>query len=83
MGRQVINSIKCSKCGHEINIATEDIEWEHLEDRGPVDNDLTIHDYGVFQSVTCPYCKAQQKIVFTARGKDMANLNEMKGISLD
>ena len=32
MGRQVINKIECGKCHREFDVATEDIEWEHLTD---------------------------------------------------
>ena len=78
MGRQVINRIKCGNCSREFDVATEDIEWDHLADLGPVDDGSNIRDYGVIQSVTCPYCKETQKIVFAAKGKDEAHLDKMK-----
>ena len=83
MGRQVINCICCSQCGREFNVATEDIEWEHLQDIGEADDGTSIRDYGLFQKVTCPFCNADQKIVFAAKGRDESHIEKMTVVSLE
>lgn len=82
MGRQIINSIKCGRCHKEFDVATEDIEWEHLTDAGEVEDDSPIHDYGVFQIVECPYCYGKNKIVFCAKGKPDSDFCTMDVVSL-
>ena len=59
MGRQVINQIECAKCHKMFDVATEDIEWEHLSDAGETEEDNTIHDFNVFQTVDC-HCVQQR-----------------------
>lgn len=83
MGRQIINMIECGKCHNQFDVATEDIEWEHLNDAGETEEDSTIHDFNVFQTVDCPYCGKENKIVLHAKGKSAAELNAMKVISLE
>jgi len=83
MGRQIINMIECGKCHKQFDVATEDIEWEHLNDAGETEEDSTIHDFNVFQTVDCPYCGKENKIVLHAKGKSAAELNAMKVISLE
>lgn len=70
MGKDVINMIECGFCHKKFDVATEDIEWEHLEDVGEVEEGGSIHDYHVFQVVDCPYCGKPNKIVMHARGKN-------------
>lgn len=83
MGRQIINTIECGKCHRDFDVATEDIEWEHINDAGETEDDSSIHDYNVFQSVECPHCGKGNKIVFHATGKSEAQLNTMKVVSLE
>lgn len=83
MGREIINKIICSKCGNEFDVATEDIEWEHLDDLGEIDENTNLKDFGVMQTVSCPICNAEQKIVFKAKGENAVHLSEMKVISLE
>lgn len=83
MGRQVINKIECGKCHREFDVATEDIEWEHLTDAGEVEDGSPIHDYGVFQTVECHHCGVKNKIVLHAKGKSEADFDTMKVISLE
>ena len=83
MGRQVINQIECAKCHKMFDVATEDIEWEHLSDAGETEEDNTIHDFNVFQTVDCSYCGKENKIVLQARGKSAAELDTMKVVSLE
>ena len=83
MGRQIINTIECSKCHREFGVATEDIEWEHLTDAGEVEDSNPIHDFNVFQTVDCPYCDSKNQIVFHAKGESEASFNSMKVVSLE
>lgn len=83
MGRQIINMIECGYCNKEFAVATEDIEWEHLSDAGETEEDNTIHDFNVFQTVDCSYCGKENKIVLQAKGKSAAELDTMKVVSLE
>lgn len=83
MGRQIINSIDCGFCHKNFDVATEDIEWEHLSYAGETEEDSTIHDYSVFQTVDCPHCGKPNKIVLHAKGKSEALLDSMKVFSLE
>lgn len=83
MGRQVINTIECIKCHRSFDVATEDIEWENLNDAGEIENDCTIHDYSVFQTVQCPRCEKENKIVMHAKGKSEAAFDTLEVISLE
>ena len=83
MGRQVINKIVCAKCRKEFDVATEDIEWEHLTDAGETGNKSGIHDYHVFQKVSCPHCDKVNNSAFVAQGCSETHLNTMKVVSLE
>lgn len=83
MGRQVINKIECPYCHKEFDVATEDIEWEHLDDAGETEDNSGIHDYHVVQKVSCPYCEKLNNIVFVAQGKSEAHLDTMKVVLLE
>lgn len=83
MGRQVINKIECVKCHKEFDVATEDIEWEHLTDAGETEDNSGIRDYHVFQKVSCPHCDKVNNIIFVAQGSSEAHLNTMKVVSLE
>lgn len=75
--------IECGKCHKAFDVATEDIEWEHISDAGETEEDSTIHDFNVFQTVDCPYCGKGNKIVLHAKGKSEADIDSMKVISLE
>lgn len=83
MGRQAINSIECGFCHKDFDVATEDIEWEHQIDAGETEEDSTIHDFSVFQTVDCPYCGKANKIVMHAKGKSESQFDTMEVISLE
>ncbi|MBP1542160.1 MAG: hypothetical protein ILA25_08365 [Prevotella sp.] len=83
MGRQVINQIECAKCHKLFDVATEDIEWNHLNDAGETEDDSTIHDFNVFQTVECPYCGRENKVVMHAIGKSAAEFDSIKVIPLE
>ena len=83
MGRQIINDIECGFCHKAFDVATEDIEWEHLNDAGETEDDSAIHDYSVFQTVDCPHCGKENKIVLHAKGKSEASLYTLKVFSLE
>ena len=82
MGRQVINDITCANCKRNFNVATEDIKWEHLEQIGE-SNDNGINDYFVNQSVVCPHCHHDNKILFKAKGKTPEDLDKFEVISME
>ena len=83
MGRQLINMIECSKCHKEFDVATEDIEWEHLTDAGETEEDVSVHDFNVFQNIDCPYCGKDNKIVLQAKGRASSELESITVVSLD
>ncbi len=83
MGRQLINKIECGKCHKEFDVATENIEWEHLTDAGVIEDGSPIHDFNVFQTVDCPHCDAKNNIVLHAKGKSESNFGSMKVVSLE
>lgn len=83
MGRQVIDNIECGFCHKDFDVATEDIEWEHLNDAGVTEENSTIHDFSVFQTVDCPHCGKANKIVMHAKGRSDSQFDTMKVISLD
>lgn len=72
MGRQVINEIKCAVCGNSFDVATEDLEWEHIEDFGERDDNPVLHDLGIGQSVVCPHCNKPNKVLYKAIGESIA-----------
>ena len=72
MGRQVINEIKCAVCGNSFDVATEDLEWEHIEDFGERDDNPVLHDLGIGQSVVCPHCNKPNKILYKAIGESIS-----------
>ena len=47
MAREIINSIKCGFCHEKFDVATEDIEWEHINDAGETDTDSDVYDFSV------------------------------------
>ena len=83
MGRQVINKIDCPYCHKEFDVATEDIEWEHVTDAGETEDNSGIHDYHVFQKVSCPHCDKLNNIIYLALGKLEAHHDTMKVISVE
>lgn len=83
MGRDIINSIKCGHCGKKFDVATEDIEWEHLEDRGECDDDNTLRDYAVEQKTSCPHCHKENSILMTAKGKSEIECKVIEVISME
>lgn len=83
MGREIINTITCGYCHKEFDVATEDIEWEHLVDASETDEDSSFHDYHVFQTVDCPHCRKSNKILLHAKGKGPALFSSMEVVSLE
>lgn len=83
MGRQVINNIECGFCHKDFDVATEDIAWEHLNDAGATEENSTIHDFSVFQTVDCPHCGKANKIVMHAKGRSDSQFDTMEVISLE
>ena len=83
MGKQVINQIECTKCHKMFDVATEDIEWNSLKDAGEIEEDSSIHDFYVSQTIDCPFCGKRNKVMMHAKGKSDAELNSMKVDSLE
>lgn len=83
MGKQVLDTIVCCKCHRMFDVATENIEWEHISDAGETEDDASIHDFKVFQSVECPHCRKENRILLHAKGKAEDQLETMVIISLE
>ncbi len=68
MGRKLINQVQCQHCGKMFGVNTEDIEWEHVEDRGESDVHAPLHDMSCFQKVVCtnPKCGKENTILYKA-----------------
>lgn len=81
MSRRIINSIYCSKCNKNFEVATEDIEWEHIRDAGETEEDSSVHDYIISQTVKCPHCGKENKILIHAKGKKEDQLEAIEVIS--
>ena len=64
MGRQVINKIKCAKCGRMFDVATEDLEWEHAVEMEAGDSKSGYPETGIMQKIECPHCKNENTIVY-------------------
>lgn len=69
MGRQVINQIECGYCHKMFDVATEDLEWEHMKDIGERDDDPALHDFAISQIVECPHCGKENDILYKTKGK--------------
>ena len=83
MGRQIINSITCCNCNTQFDVATEDIEWEHISDIGETEENSGIHDFKVSQTVECPHCGKKNKILMHAKGKTADQLDSIEVISME
>lgn len=83
MGRHIINDIECGFCHKVFDVATEDIEWEHLSDAEESEENSSIHDFSVFQTVDCPHCGKANKIVMHAKGKSESQFDTLEVISLE
>lgn len=57
MGKQLINQVQCKYCGKIFAVNTEDIEWEHVEDRGESESHAPLHDISCFQKAICTNAK--------------------------
>lgn len=66
MGRQLINNIKCAKCGREFGVATEDLEWEHALESEAGDTKSGYPETGIMQKIECPNpkCRYMNTIVY-------------------
>ena len=64
MGRQVINKIKCAKCGRMFDVATEDLEWEHAVEMEAGDSKSGYPETGIMQKIECPHRKNENTIVY-------------------
>lgn len=61
MGRQHLIDKSCGVCNRPFDVATEDLEWEHLKDCGETDEDSTMRDYSISQIL--PALTAEAKIM--------------------
>lgn len=83
MGREIINSIECGNCRQCFDVATEDLEWEHLSDIGERDDDTNLHDFAIWQKVECPYCQKANDILFKAIGYSNIDLIKKEVMSME
>lgn len=82
MAREIINSIECGFCHKKFDVATEDIEWEHINDAGETDTDSDVHDFFVSQEVKCPNCGKNNKILVKMKGKSSCDITAIEVISM-
>lgn len=82
MARQIINSVECVFCHMNFDVATEDIEWEYLEDHGECDDPI-YHDFAVWQQVTCPHCGKANNILYRTIGKSVSEIQKGNVISME
>lgn len=83
MGRQIINSIECSYCHKTFKVATEDLEWEHIEDIGERDDDASLHDFAISQKVECTHCGMANNILYKTVGHSDMDLQEGEVMSME
>lgn len=83
MEREVINSIECAFWHKDFDVATEDLEWEHIEDMRETDEDASVHDYVISQKTDCPYCGKANNILATMKGTSIAQITSMKIITME
>lgn len=75
MGRQVIAKTPCAFCTEQIEIATEDLAWEHISDCGETDENPELKDFSISQKIHCPHCGKDNEITITMKGKDVVDLD--------
>lgn len=68
MGREVINKIKCAKCGQVFDVATEDLEWERAVESEAGDAKSGYPETGIMQEIECPNPKCRHKNTIVYRG---------------
>lgn len=83
MGRIKINRIECGYCHKMIDVATEDLEWEHIEDIGERDDNPNLHDFAISQKVQCPHCDRENNILNKTKGKSAMDLQEGEVLSIE
>lgn len=83
MGKQVLDTIECCKCHRMFDVATENIEWEHISDAGETEENARIHDFKLSQTVICPHCGNANKILLHAKGESADQLETVEVISLE
>ncbi len=57
MAKQLFAKVTCPFCGHNLDVNTEDINWESFNDDGESDEYPGNHEYHMFQKFTCPICQ--------------------------
>ncbi len=75
MGRQIITNTTCAFCDKTFDVATEDLEWEHLKNVGETDEDPQLFDYSISQKLNCPHCDKDNEVLITMKGKNEADID--------
>lgn len=75
MGRQVIAKTPCAFCAEQIEIATEDLAWEHISDCGETEENPELKDFSIHQKIRCPHCGKDNQITITMKGTDESNID--------
>lgn len=83
MAREIINKIECGFCHKNFEVATEDLEWEHITDIGECDNDSSLHDFSISQKVECPHCCKENSILYKTVGKSAMELTKGEVMSME
>lgn len=83
MGRQKINQIECGYCHKNFDVATEDLEWENMKDVGERDDDPTLHDFAISQTVVCPNCGKENNILYKTKGRSAMDHEKGEVLSME
>lgn len=83
MAREIINQIECGFCHKNFNIATEDLEWEHITDVGERKDNSDFHDYAISQKVTCPHCGKANDVLYKSIGRSSTGIDIQEVISTE
>lgn len=83
MAREIINQIECGFCHKIFNVATEDLEWEHITDVGEREDNPGLHDYAISQKVTCPHCGKANDILYRSIGRSSTDIVSQEVMSME
>lgn len=75
MSKDIIAKTKCAFCHNPIEIATEDLEWEHMTNCGENDENPELIDFSISQKISCPNCKKDNEVLVTMKGNKDADVD--------
>ena len=83
MAREIINQIECGNCHKNFDVATEDIEWEHITDVGEREDNSELHNYAISQKVTCPHCGKANDVLYKSIGRSSTDIDTQEVFSME